>query len=95
MKALFLDAGGLWSFPIYAIPLMLVMMAGMGLMMWLMMRMMMGMGNHGSSRDSSTSSQGDMSHQDARDREVSDLRAEVARLREELAASSKKSANEP
>ena len=91
LQPLLLDADGPWSFPIYAIPVMFVMMGGMALMMWLMMRMMMGMGGHNSS-DSSPPSHQDMSHGDARDREVSDLRAEVAALREQLSARSKESA---
>jgi len=91
LQPLLLDANGSWSFPVYAIPLMFVMMAGMGLMMWLMMRMMMGMGGHNSSHSSGHSDE-HMGQQNAKDREVSDLRAEVAQLREQLAASSKESA---
>ena len=85
LQPLLLDADGPRSFPFYAIPLMFVMMAGMGLMMWLMMRMMMGMGGHGSS-DSSPPSHQDLSHENARDHELSDLRAEATRLREQVAS---------
>jgi len=40
------DGMGWWVFALVGIPMMLVMMIGMGFMMWLMMRMMMGMGDH-------------------------------------------------
>jgi hypothetical protein len=64
LQPLLLDADGSWSFPVYVICLMFVMMGGMGLMMWLMMRMMMGMGGHNSSGSSPPSHQ-EMSHGNA------------------------------
>ncbi len=65
------------DFPIIAVPFMVAMMLGMGVMMWLMMRMMMG-GHGGHDSDSL----------DARDdgtaEELRSLRDEVASLRREL-----------
>lgn len=70
---MFHDAG----FPIVAVPFMLVMMVGMGLMMWFMMKMMMGMGGHeahGPQRPEERDTAAEMNS----------LRNEIATLRQEL-----------
>jgi len=70
---MFHDAG----FPIIAVPLMFVMMLGMGLMMWFMMKMMMGMGGHeahGPQRPEERNTAD----------ELNALRNEIASLRQEL-----------
>lgn len=70
---MFHDAG----FPIVVVPLMLVMMVGMGLMMWFMMKMMMGTGGH------ETHGPQRPEERDTAD-EMSALRNEIASLRQEL-----------
>jgi hypothetical protein len=70
-----LDTG----FPIVAVPLMFVMMLGMGAMMWFMMKMMMRMGGH----DAPHPPQGPRDER-ATGEEVSSLRGEIAALRQEL-----------
>lgn len=70
---MFHDAG----FPIVAVPFMLAMMVGMGLMMWFMMKMMMGMGDHeahGPQRPEQRNTADEMNS----------LRGEIASLRQEL-----------
>ena len=65
------------DFPLVAVPFMLVMMIGMGLMMWLMMRMMMG-GHGGHDSDHHDVVNGSSAD------ELRSLRDEIASLRREL-----------
>jgi hypothetical protein len=65
------------GFPIVAVPLMVVMMVGMGVMMWFMMKMMMGMGGH------ETHGPQRSEEHDTAD-EMNALRNEMASLRQEL-----------
>jgi hypothetical protein len=72
---MFHDSG----FPIVAVPLMVLMMVGMGLMMWFMMKMMMGMGHDGPHEPRHNPDAG----KPAAD-EMNSLREEIASLRQEL-----------
>ena len=73
-----------WVF-LVGIPMMLVMMVGMGLMMWFMMRMMMGMGRHGASHGSPDPTEASRGEQ-ATTSEVDLMRRQLAELQERLAA---------
>lgn len=74
-----------WVFPLVVIPMMLVMMVGMGLVMWLMMRMMMGMGDHGTSHQAAASGVETKADETA-DPVVASLHRQVEDLQRRLAA---------